>query len=78
MICQHFHEFMTAQRGAMQHAIDENKWYLSEQARHDVGYKAAEMDFLEKHMTALAVQFRSNWCGGICEDRDGCKWRTHV
>ena len=63
---------MTEQRRLMQAAIDENKWYLSEQARHDVGYKAAEADFMERHMTAMAEQFRRNWCGGMCGDRGVC------
>ena len=71
MNCLHFHEFMQRQRLLMQAAIDENKWYLSEQARHDVGYRAAEADFLQKHMAAIAVRYRSDYCGA-CGDRGVC------
>ncbi len=54
-------------------AIVENKWYLSEQERHDVGMRKAEDDFLRRHVQDYGASWRVEYCSRICESKEGCE-----
>jgi hypothetical protein len=56
----------------MVHAVDENKWYMSERAGRDVGLAAAEADFVENHAWRVAGEFRRGFCTERCGDRQAC------
>ena len=76
--CKHFDEFMSAQKGIIQKAIDENKWYLSQKAGYDVGWSKAEEDFIDNYLIKIAKEFRETFCGKICKDRENCNWQEYV
>jgi hypothetical protein len=65
--CKEFHEMMEAQREQLRSAVEENKWYLSEQAHHDVGFKAAEKHFIDSFLQKWAMRFREHYCKNICK-----------
>jgi hypothetical protein len=73
--CEHFKEFMDIQKNTIEKSIDENKWYLSEKAGHDVGWTEAEIDFIITHLNDVAKRFRENFCGKICKFRENCDWK---
>ncbi len=70
-VCGHMREYISEERESLQTAIEENKWYLSERAGHDVGRKAAEWDFINHHIDAFADHFRAAFCGQ-CKCRGDC------
>ncbi len=77
--CRFFREFMETQHRALTAAVDENKWYLSERARRDVGSAVAMADFHTKHLHRFAGEFREQYCSGVCPRRSSCELaeRTH-
>lgn len=74
--CTHFHEFMQAELPELKRAIDEDKWYLSENAHHDVGFSTAQKDFLEKYISEWAKNFREKYCNEICPEKDNCSTKN--
>ncbi|OGV91222.1 MAG: hypothetical protein A3K19_23435 [Lentisphaerae bacterium RIFOXYB12_FULL_65_16] len=72
-ICRHFKEYMAEQERGLRKAIDEDKWYLSERAGHDVGFFAAEEDFCQYHLDRFARIFRIEFCRHRCPERDKCE-----
>ena len=70
--CAQFKAFMADQRLALQKAIDEDKWYMSEQQHHDVGTKAAHDHFIACHIEKWAAEFRRKYCTKKCALRNNC------
>ena len=70
--CGHFHKFMQIQLEALKKAINEDKWYLSEEVGHDIGFQAAKIDFQEKYLDDWAKDFQQNYCNKICSEKDTC------
>lgn len=70
--CREFKRYMSELRDRLRRAYDENKWYLSETARHDVGLQAAKDDFHERHLDRFAGDVRTSFCGRECARRDSC------
>jgi hypothetical protein len=66
MPCRNFKHFIEAQTAALRKAIDENKWYLSEKERHDVGTDVAQRDFTERYCMIWAAAFQAGFCAA-CE-----------
>ena len=71
--CKCFTAFMKAQREELRQEIDIDKWILSEKAGRDVGWTAAERDYLEKHFAVFAKKFRKKYCGERCQPPLDCK-----
>jgi hypothetical protein len=69
--CLHGADYIAAHRRRLHAAIDENKWYLSEKAGHDVGFKTAENDFVERFLDSFARNFQHDYCRQ-CLDRSAC------
>lgn len=72
-ICVRLKELMNAERPALEREINTNKYYLSEKARHDVGWSFAEKDFMEHYLNTWAAGFKAAYCGYLCLDRDNCE-----
>lgn len=72
MTCKSFHDFMQAQQSFLKKAIDENKWYLSEQAGRDVGLAPALDHFWQNHLDRVAHDFRMQYCQAECAERGSC------
>jgi len=70
--CRHFARYNREQVQHIRSCIDENKWYLSEKAGHDVGPAAAECDFVKHHAIRVAADFRRGFCKDRCSDRHQC------
>ena len=76
--CHHLADYLASERHRLFQAISENKWYLSEQAGHDVGYLATELHFIDHFLPAFACAFRIEYCQscqqamqcGLRRDRD--------
>ena len=71
--CKCFSAFMSTQKVELRKEIDIDKWLLSEKAGRDVGWTAAERDYLEKHFEICAKKFRKKYCGERCEKRGECE-----
>ena len=56
----------------MQHAIEEDKWYLSEQRHCDVGWDVAEEHFLMLYSAGFNAGYRACYCALHCPDRHNC------
>ena len=74
--CQCVADYLAAERMRMAEAIDEDKWYLSERAGHDVGYSVAELHFIDHFLCAFAHSFRINYCLH-CRNSVHCEARPH-
>lgn len=76
--CAHFKDYMTRQEDSLTRAIEEDKWYLSEQAGADVGMDTAVEDFVENHLDRFAHEFRVRYCRKVCGDRATCELARNV
>ena len=65
-------DFFVIQAKIMERAISENKWYLSEKEHHDVGWEAAEDDFLRFYSSGFNAGYRACYCGLHCPNRHEC------
>ena len=70
--CRHFDLYMAEQEGSLREAIDEDKWYLSEEAGYDVGYEVACENFMRHHLDRFAHEFRVRFCRNRCPSRTSC------
>lgn len=75
MSCRNFKGAMETQGRELREAIEEDKWYLSERAGHDVGQKCAEIHFLDAFVQRWAQNWRKVWCSERCPFRDVCEER---
>jgi hypothetical protein len=64
--------FFKEQANVVRKAIDEDKWYLSERAGHDVGLRAAEEHFIENYLKGFAACYRILYCSRLCPDKQNC------
>jgi hypothetical protein len=55
-------DYLAAERVRIAEAIDEDKWYLSERAGRDVGYRIAELHFIDHFLCTFARGFRVDYC----------------
>ena len=65
-------KFMQTQSMCLRRCIEQHKWFLSEKAKHDVGWDAAQADFIQKFLPGFAAGFRASFCGLICQKRLFC------
>lgn len=65
-------DVFTYQANVIKHSIEEDKWYLSEKAGYDVGWKIAEDHFIQTYLMGFAAGFRSSFCGFVCPKRFDC------
>ncbi len=70
--CRNFNTFIRTERDALQRAIDEDKWYLSERAGYDVGWEKAKQHFYKKFLLGFSKQYRRTFCEQLCEVRSSC------
>ena len=71
--CEHIREYISTERDELRDAIDEDKWYLSEQEGHDVGWREAEVHFVAHFLKAFAKRFRRDFCEGRCPMAGRCE-----
>ena len=71
MPCPNFQRFTQAQAEALRKAIDEDKWYLSEEAHQDVGDLKAQEHFIDFFCDTWAAGFRAGFCTA-CEKLQEC------
>ena len=69
--CSENRAYLSSERERLRAALEENKWYLSQRAGHDVGATIAEWDFIDHHLEAFADRFRAAFCGR-CSHSDEC------
>jgi len=72
MACSAFELAIRTQRQELRQAIDEDKWYLSERAGGDVGFRKAEEHFLRDFIEKWSMKWRNEWCAGRCPHRGQC------
>ncbi|MFC1733916.1 hypothetical protein ACFL6I_26745 [candidate division KSB1 bacterium] len=54
------------------------KWYRSEEAHHDVGFRAAFNSFSRtEYFVDFCSRFRKEYCIGKCEYKDECDIAHH-
>ena len=70
--CLNLPQYLSGARDRLSHALDENKWYLSERAGRDVGRTAAGLDFIDHHLDRVVRGFRAEFCHETCTMRTGC------
>lgn len=67
--CRDLTNYLASERRRIYQAIAENKWYLSERAGHDVGYRVAQLDFIERFLPSFAHAFRTEYCARCSKGR---------
>ena len=72
MECRNFSTYMRTQRNALRHAIDEDKWYLSERAGYDVGWEAAKQHFYKEFLMGFSQEYRRVFCEVQCHYTNEC------
>lgn len=60
------------QVGQYRRAIDENKWYMSEQLGRAVSWEEAEYDFLHNEYYGCAAKWRTEYCTNRCNHFSAC------
>ena len=70
--CPEFSRYMEEFRQRLRHALDENKWFLSERSGRDVGEETATRDFLEHHFDKFAGEVRARFCEHTCSHQKNC------
>jgi hypothetical protein len=70
--CPEFSRYMAEFRNRFRFALDQNKWYLSERAKRDVGIHAATEDFLNHHFDRFAEEVRARFCQEECGLHAAC------
>ena len=60
------------QAKTLEACINENKYYLSEKAKRDVGWQEAENHFLNTYFNGFTAGFRASFCGLVCPHRKNC------
>ena len=75
--CHHFADFLASERRRLSQAISENKWYLSERAGHDMGYRAAQLHFIDHFLPSFAHAFRMEYCRS-CQQAMQCGARRDL
>ena len=70
--CTNLKELLNVEIPAIKRAIKEDKWYLSQRAGQDVGWKEAEEDFIKNYLMTWAAGFKAAYCGFTCSERDNC------
>ncbi|MDE0838094.1 MAG: hypothetical protein OSB41_03480 [Kiritimatiellae bacterium] len=73
LACRNFNVFMRTERSALLRAIEEDKWYLSERAGHDVGWDYAKKHFVENFLLGFSQHYRSTFCEQRCDYRLSCQ-----
>lgn len=53
-------------------AVNENRWYMSQKCNRCVGWQEAERDFCNQGYYGCAEEWRQQYCGKICANRDNC------
>lgn len=71
--CPFWTHFTGAQVERLRHCINENKYFLSQKAGHDVGLYVAEADFIVNHAGRVAAEFRLEFCRSLCAGRHACR-----
>ena len=66
-------QFFVVQAEILKKAIEEEKWYLSESERRDVGWEAAEEHFISTISSGFMAGFRVAYCSLICPLKDTCE-----
>ena len=59
------------------HAVNENKWHMSERLGRAVAWEEAEHDFLHNEYYGCAPKWRKEYCAGRCHHFTGCKLGQH-
>jgi hypothetical protein len=70
--CPEFARYLEEFRRRFRHALDENKWYLSERRGYDVGEETATQDFLQNHFDRFAEKVRTEFCEHECTRQKNC------
>jgi len=70
--CTGFQKLMRWQIEKYHNAVEEHKRTLSRSRHSVVTWSEAEEAFCEQRCTRLAHQWRSEYCGSICEYRESC------
>jgi len=65
-------ELMRAQQPALMQAIEVDKYFLSQKAKHNVGWAVAKSDFIEHYMHTWAAGFKAGYCNYACHASDIC------
>ena len=65
-------DVFTYQASVIKLSIEEDKWYMSEKAGHDVGLEIAKEHFFNTYLNGFAAGFRASFCGLVCSKRFDC------
>ena len=72
--CIHLRELSEIERSGLEKSIDEDKYYLSQQAGKDVGKETATKHFMVTYGRGWMAGFKVCYCMSLCEDRKDCRY----
>jgi len=75
--CRAFKILLAWQLKRYRRAVEENKWFMSENTGRDVGWKEAEYDFLVNEYYGCAPKWRMEFCASKCNHFSDCSLGQH-
>lgn len=75
-VCIRLKQLLDSEKSVLKKEIDKNKYYLSKREHHEVGWKEAEIDFIEHYLNTWASGFKAAYCNYVCDVRDNCDLRN--
>ena len=69
MSCDELIKILETEKEDVRKEIEKDKWYLSEAAGHDVGWKNAETHFINNYLNNWAEGYRSCYCRFVCKNK---------
>ena len=70
--CINLDRLLETERVELNKAIEENKYYRSQEAHYDIGFKAAKNDFLKNHIRSWGKNKKQYFCNNVCEFSYAC------
>jgi len=70
MSCHELVKLLRTEKQDLRDEIIKHKYYLSQKENRDVGYKTAEMDFIDNYLPVWAEGYKKCFCSLVCQDKE--------
>jgi hypothetical protein len=68
MTCTHLKELLEIEIPSLRKEILKDKYYLSQEEGHDVGWARAERHYIDTHLEGWAKGFKDCYCSKVCTE----------
>jgi hypothetical protein len=77
MSCKHLKDLLKIEIIALKEEIERDKWFQSERAGRDIGWKEAEKHYLDTHLKGWAKGFKDCYCARVCVESN-CQYKRRT